>query len=57
MQSPQRRLVAPVQYGAMPNLGLCSRPDGPCPNWCELLPLGKIDEARAAQEDVTATGA
>ena len=51
MKEAQTRLVAPVQYGAMPNLGLYSRPDGPCPNWSELLPLGKIDEARAAQEE------
>ena len=40
--------VAPLQYGVMPNLGLYSKPDGPCDNWNELLPLGKIPEARAA---------
>jgi dimethylamine---corrinoid protein Co-methyltransferase len=51
MKEAQQRLVAPVQYGAMPNLGLYSQPDGPCPNWSELLPQGKIDEARAAQEE------
>ena len=51
MKEAQHRLVAPVQYGAMPNLGLYSQPDGPFPNWSELLPLGKIDEARAAQEE------
>jgi dimethylamine--corrinoid protein Co-methyltransferase len=45
------RVVAPVQYGAQPNLGLYSRPDGPVPNWSELLPQGQIAEARAAQED------
>ena len=45
------RVVAPVQYGAQPNLGLYSRPDGPVPNWAELLPLGRIAEARAAQEE------
>ena len=43
--------VAPLQYGVMPNLGLYSKPDGPCDNWNELLPLGKIAEARAAQEE------
>lgn len=43
--------VAPVFYGAMPNLGLYSQPDGPCPNPSDLLPLGKIDEARQAYEE------
>lgn len=43
--------VAPLQYGVMPNLGLYSKPDGPCDNWNELLPLGKIAEAKAAQEE------
>ncbi len=43
--------VAPVFYGAMPNLGLYSQPDGPCPNPADLLPLGKIDEARQAYEE------
>jgi len=40
----------PLFYGAMPNLGLYSQPDGPCPNPAELLPMGKISEARAAYE-------
>jgi len=43
--------VAPLNYGAMPDLGRYSRPDGPIANWSELMPLGKIDEARAAQEE------
>ncbi len=43
--------VAPVFYGAMPNLGLYSQPDGPCPNPSDLLPLGKIEEARQAYEE------
>jgi dimethylamine--corrinoid protein Co-methyltransferase len=43
---------APLIYGAMPNLGLYTRPDGPCPNPMELLPQGKITEARAAYEDM-----
>lgn len=43
--------VAPVFYGAMPNLGLYSQPDGPCPNPADLLPLGKIDEARQSYEE------
>jgi dimethylamine--corrinoid protein Co-methyltransferase len=51
MKDVQFLLTTPVMYGAMPNLGLYSRPDGPCPNWSELLPAGRIDEARAAQEE------
>ena len=39
-------------YGAMPNLGLYTQPDGPCPNPMELLPQGKISEARVAQEEM-----
>jgi dimethylamine--corrinoid protein Co-methyltransferase len=51
MKSCQLNLVAPCQYGAMPDLGRYSQPDGPVPNWSELMPLGKIAEARAAQEE------
>lgn len=40
----------PLFYGAMPNLGLYSQPDGPHPNPSELLPLGKINEARESYE-------
>jgi dimethylamine--corrinoid protein Co-methyltransferase len=43
--------TVPLFYGAMPNLGIYSKPDGPVPNPAELLPLGKISEARAAQEE------
>ncbi len=42
--------TAPFFYGAQPNLGLYFQPDGPCPNAAELMPLGKIDEARKSQE-------
>jgi dimethylamine--corrinoid protein Co-methyltransferase len=35
----------------MPDLGRYTQPDGPVPNWSELLPLGRFDEARAAQEE------
>ncbi|MCF8069349.1 MAG: [dimethylamine--corrinoid protein] Co-methyltransferase [Desulfobacterales bacterium] len=35
----------PLFYGAMPNLGLYSHPDGPFPNPSELMPMGKITEA------------
>jgi dimethylamine--corrinoid protein Co-methyltransferase len=40
----------PLFYGAMPNLGIYSQPDGPVPNASELLPQGKISEAREALE-------
>jgi dimethylamine--corrinoid protein Co-methyltransferase len=42
--------TVPLFYGAMPNLGLYTQPDGPAPNPAELLPMGKISEARAAHE-------
>ncbi len=51
MKDAQAVLTVPVMYGAMPNLGLYSKPDGPAPNWSELLPLAQVDEARAAQEE------
>jgi dimethylamine--corrinoid protein Co-methyltransferase len=41
----------PLMYGAMPNLGLYTKPDGPVENWSELLPEGRVDEALAAQEE------
>ena len=40
----------PLFYGAMPNLGLYSQPDGPFPNPSELMPLGKINEAKDSYE-------
>ena len=43
---------APLFYGAMPNLGLYTQPDGPFPNPMMLLPEGKIKEARAAYEEM-----
>ena len=42
--------TSPFFYGAQPNMGLYFQPDGPCPNAAELMPLGKIDEARKSQE-------
>ncbi len=42
--------IVPMLYGAMPNLGLYAQPDGPFPNPSALLPEGKVDEAREAQE-------
>jgi len=44
--------IPPLFYGAMPNLGLYTQPDGPCSNPMELLPQGKIAEARTAQEEM-----
>ncbi len=41
---------APLFYGAMPNLGLYSQPDGPFPNPSELMPTGKINEAQESYE-------
>ncbi len=41
----------PLFYGAMPNLGFYTKPDGPVDNWAVLLPEGKIEEALAAQEE------
>ncbi len=51
MKEAQERVTVPVHYGAQPDLGRYSTPDGPCGNWSELLPRMKIDEARAAQEE------
>lgn len=51
MELAQLNCVMPVLYGSMPNLGLYTKPDGPVENWAELLPQGKIAEARAAQEE------
>jgi len=51
MQRILYNTVLPVFYGAMPNLGLYTQPDGPVPNPAELLPQGKISEARACQEE------
>jgi dimethylamine---corrinoid protein Co-methyltransferase len=42
--------IAPIFYGAMPNLGLYTVPDGPVPNPGDLLPQGKIAEARQSYE-------
>jgi len=42
----------PIYYGAMPNLGSYTQPDGPFPNPMELLTEGKIEEAKAACEEI-----
>ncbi|MGF6376984.1 dimethylamine--corrinoid protein Co-methyltransferase [Clostridiales Family XIII bacterium PM5-7] len=51
MEIAQAQAVIPVLYGGMPDLGRYTKPDGPVDNWSELLPLGKLDEAKAAQEE------
>jgi dimethylamine--corrinoid protein Co-methyltransferase len=43
--------IFPLLYGFMPNLGLYYRPDGSFENPSDLMPFGKIAEARKTQED------
>jgi dimethylamine--corrinoid protein Co-methyltransferase len=43
--------IAPLFYGAMPNLGYYSQPDGPVPNPSELMMAGKMEAAREAGEE------
>ncbi len=50
MEQALQTSIIPLFYGAMPNMGLYTMPDGPVPNWSELLPQGKIKEAMEAQE-------
>ena len=40
----------PLFYGAMPNLGLYSQPDGPFPNPYELMASGNISDALESHE-------
>ena len=51
MELLQHITILPLLYGFMPNLGLYYRPDGSFENPSDLLPLGKIDEARRTQEE------
>ena len=51
MQIAQSQSVIPVLYGGMPDLGRYTKPDGPMENWSELIPMGKIKEAMASQEE------
>ncbi len=44
--------IIPIYYGAMPNLGSYTQPDGPFGNPTVLLTEGKIGEARAACEEL-----
>jgi len=50
MEQIQQTAIIPLFYGAMPNMGLYTKPDGPEENWSMLLPEGKISEALEAQE-------
>lgn len=50
MERAQMNCIMPIFYGAMPNMGLYTKPDGPVDNWSELLPQGKVREAMEAQE-------
>ncbi|MCF8068706.1 MAG: hypothetical protein K9L30_09000 [Desulfobacterales bacterium] len=52
--STSQLTTIPLFYGAQPNMGLYYKPDGPCDNPSELLPLGKIKEAKQAQIDAAA---
>jgi len=49
LKDTQQQTVVPLNYGAMPDLGRYSQPDGPATNWSELLTQGRIQEARDAQ--------
>jgi dimethylamine--corrinoid protein Co-methyltransferase len=51
MELLQETTIFPLLYGFMPNLGLYYRPDGSFENPSDLLPLGKIAEARRTQEE------
>jgi dimethylamine--corrinoid protein Co-methyltransferase len=46
--------IVPLFYGAMPNMGLYFQPDGPFRNPADLLPAGRIDEARETQVEAAA---
>lgn len=50
MENTLLSTIIPMFYGAMPNLGQYYNPDGPFGNPSDLLPKGKIKEAREAQE-------
>jgi dimethylamine---corrinoid protein Co-methyltransferase len=51
LKNAQCLLTIPLQYGAMPDLGRYTEPDGPVPNWSQLLTEARIEDARAAQEE------
>ncbi|MBW2593870.1 MAG: [dimethylamine--corrinoid protein] Co-methyltransferase [Deltaproteobacteria bacterium] len=49
--SNSQATTIPLFYGAQPNMGLYYQPDGPFENPGELMPSGKIAEARQMQVD------
>jgi len=49
-------VTIPVFYGCMPNLGLYTEPDGPYPNPIDFITEGKLEEARAAAEQMIEAG-
>ena len=51
LKSALTKTTLPLFYGAMPDLGFYTKPDGPVDNWAVLLPEGKVNEALAAQEE------
>lgn len=51
MEILQEVTIFPLFYGFMPNLGLYYRPDGSFENPSDLMPIGKIPEARRTQEE------
>ncbi len=51
LESVLAATIIPMYYGAMPNLALYAKPDGPFGNPADLMPQGKIAEAREAQEE------
>jgi dimethylamine---corrinoid protein Co-methyltransferase len=57
MHDAQHRLTMPLHYGSQADLGRYSAPDGPVPNWSELLPQGRIEEARTAQDEAAGMAA
>ena len=50
LQQALQVTTMPLFYGAMPDMGFYTQPDGPVGNWATLLPEGKIQEAWEAQE-------
>lgn len=51
LKNALNKTTMPILYGAMPNLGFYTKPDGPIDNWAVLLPDGKFKEAMTAQEE------
>ncbi len=50
MEVVQQNMIVPILYGAMPNMGLYYRPDGPFDNPGDLMKAFKIKEAQESTE-------